>query len=256
MENNDLSMLKRAADGGNVQALNAYGTVKLTVQAVDPGLSSNELVKIQQEAYKCFKWASDQGDSNGFYNLGMCAMNGYGCPRDERLAFNCFCTAAEAGHPEAINNLGGFFRDGVVVRRNLEISTRWFRKSSELGNDFGILNYGLALLAGEGTEKNPQNAVRLFRALAERREHPEAMNLYGMCLLNGNGVEKDPKAAFGWFSKSAAKGCRAAMDNLAHCYDRGVGVAADTELSLIWKMRARSAGGDRAAAEWLKENGK
>ena len=39
LENKDLQMLRRAADGGNVQALNAYGTITLTQALTDPGAS-------------------------------------------------------------------------------------------------------------------------------------------------------------------------------------------------------------------------
>lgn len=254
MEGNDMSMLEKAAAGGNVQALNAFGTIRLTEAFKDPGISSNDLAKAQRRAYKCFKWASDQGDVNGFYNLGMCHMSGYGCKRDEKMAFECFRTAAEAGHPEAINNIGGFFRDGIVVRRNPQLSVLWFKKSSELGNEFGVLNYGLALLSGQGVEKNQAGAAKLFRYLAESRSHAEGMHLYGMCLMRGMGIDKDEKAAVGWFEKAAAKGFAMSMDNLSTCYERGIGVEPDTQKSLVWKMRARAAAGDRTAAEWLKSN--
>lgn len=252
MEGNDMSLLEQAAAGGNVQALNAFGTIRLTEAFKDATATSNALVKAQNRAFKCFKWAADQGDCNGFYNLGMCYMGGYGCRRDEKMAFDCFKTAAEAGHPEAINNIGGFFRDGIVVRKNPELSVLWFKKSSELGNEFGTLNYGLALLSGQGAEKDQTAAVKLFRYLAETRSHAEGMHLYGMCLMRGTGVDKNEKAAVCWFEKAAAKGFAMSMDNLSTCYERGVGVEPDVQKSLVWKMRARAAAGDRTAAEWLK----
>ena len=252
MESNDMTMLQQAAAGGNVQALNALGTIRLTEALKDTTITSNALVRAENRAFKCFKWAADQGDPNGFYNLGMCYMSGYGCNRDVKMAFDCFQTAAEAGHPEAINNIGGFFRYGVVVRKNPELATVWFKKSSELGNDYGILNYAIALMSGSGTEKNLPDAVKFFRYLAENRAHPEGMNLYGVCLLHGTGVEKDEKSAAGWFEKSAEKGVSMAMDNLSSCYERGLGVAKNAEKAMVWKMRAKASSGDRAAAEWLK----
>lgn len=255
MERNDMALLEQAAAGGNVQALNALGTIRLTEAFKDATISSNAFAKAQSRAFKCFKWAADQGDYNGFYNLGMCYMSGYGCKRDEKTAFDCFKTAAEAGHPEAINNIGGFFRDGIVVRKNPELSVLWFKKSSELGNEFGVLNYGLALLSGQGAEKNQAAAVKLFRYLAENRAHAEGMHLYGMCLMRGTGVDKNEKAAVGWFEKAAAKGFAMSMDNLSSCYEGGIGVEPDMQKSLVWKMRARAASGDRNAAEWLKSSG-
>lgn len=254
LEHGDRSLLEKAAGGGNVQALNAYGTVLLAEASADPSLSTNAVERIRRRAYKCFKWAADQGDVNGFYNLGTCCMNGYGCARDVKTAFDCFRAAAEAGHPEAINNIGGFFRDGIVVRRNPKLAIIWFRKSRDLGNEFGMLNYALALLHGEGVEKDPEAAAELFRRLAEERGQAEGMNMYGMCLMRGWGVARDERSAVVWLGKSAAMGFPMAMDNLSICYERGTGVDRDLRKSLLWKMRARAAAGDPTAAEWLKSN--
>ena len=256
LESNDRAMLRRAAAGGNVQALNAHGTIILTDALQNALITSNELARAESEAYKSFKWASDQGDANGLYNLGMCLMSGYGCRKDEQKAFECFRTAAEAGHPEAINNLGGFFRDGIVVRPNQQVAVVWFKKSAELGNTFGTLNYALALLAGDGVAKNEKGAVKLLRFLSEKRKNAEAMNVYGMCFRNGIGVEADDREAFKWFEKSAAGGFAMAMDNLAACYERGMGVEEDIRKSMWWKMKARAAMGDRNAAEWLEKEKK
>ena len=41
------------------------------------------------------------------------------------------------------------------------------------------------------------------------------------------------------------------MENLAECYDRGAGVEKSAMTATVWKMRARAAMGDAAAAEWL-----
>lgn len=253
MESNDLAMLEKAASGGNVQALNALGTFRLTEVELDASAPSNVVAETRSKAFKCFKQASDQGDVNGFYNLGVCYMNGYGCERDGKKAFDCFRVAAESGHAEAINNLGGFFRDGTMVSKNLKLSAIWFHKSAELNNEYGIFNYAQALLSGEGVKQNHAGAVKLLRHLSEKRSNPEGMCLYGMCLLRGTGVDKDESAAFKWFLKSAEAGFPMAMTNVSDCYSFGTGVTADPVKALEWKMRARAASGDRAAAEWVRD---
>ena len=43
-----------------------------------------------------------------------------------------------------------------------------------------------------------------------------------------------------------------AMENLSFCYERGEGVERSEGRSMLWKMRARAARGDTAAAEWLE----
>lgn len=254
LENNDLKYLKRAADGGNVQALNAWGTVTLTEALRNPNIDTNEVGKILVKSFDCFKRAAELGDANGFYNLGMCHLNGYGCVKDPDLALNCFRSGAQAGHPEAINNIGGFYRDGIVVEKNVETATKWFAKSSELGNAYGQLNYAYALQRGEGTPRDVERAVTMFKSAAEQG-NAEAMNAYGMCFYTGDGVRKDAAEAVRWFRLSAARGFAPAMDNLSSCYDLGNGVRKDPQEATVWKVRGMAARGDRNAAAWLVQNG-
>ena len=251
LEKNDIKLLKRAANGGNVQAMNACATIQLTQALSSPGLSSNDVARVLERCFGLYKGAADKDDANGFYNLGMCHMNGYGTNVDFEKAYNCFKHAAAAGHPEAMNNLGGMYRDGIFVVRDLPEAAKWFSKSAALENPYGQLNYGLAMLRGEGVEKNSKEAARLFRASAEQG-NPEAMDMYGVCLFRGDGVEKNDCSAVKWYSMSAALGCADAMDNLAACHATGSGgLKKDQDQSLFWRIKARAARGDRSAMAWL-----
>lgn len=255
LENNDLQMLKRAADGGNVQALNAFGTITLTQALTNPGVSDANRGKIVARSFACFQRAAEQEDPNGLYNLGMCYLNAYGVAQNRAEALRLFRQAAEAGHPEAINNIGGFYREGIEVERDLAAAARWFQKSAEMGNAYGELNYALALQRGEGVAQDVPRAVGIFKASAEQG-NAEAMNAYGMCLFTGAGVEKDPKAATDWYRRAAAAGFPPAMDNLATCCELGAGgMTKDAHAATVWKMRARAARGDSKAMVWLSQNG-
>jgi hypothetical protein len=255
LEKNDMKYLKLAAEGDNVQALNAWGTITLTEAMQSGNSDTNEVEKAMVKSFGCFKKAADMGDANGLYNLGMCYLRGYGCQSDQALAYKCFRKSADAGHPEAINNIGGFYRDGIVVEKNLDSAAKCFEQSAELGNDYGLLNYALALQRGEGVDKDPAKAVGYFKDAA-MRGNAEAMNAYGMCFYTGNGVGKDPAVAVRWFRASAARGFPPAMDNLSSCYDLGLGVRKDPKEATVWKVRGMAARGDRNAASWLEQNGK
>ena len=254
LEKNDMSFLKRAADGNNVQALNAWGTITLTDALRNPSMDTNDVERVLVKCFGIFKKAADTGDSNGLYNLGMCYMQGYGCVQDQDLAYKCFLASAEAGHPESINNVGGFYRDGIVVRANPETAAKWFARSADLGNVYGMFNYALALQRGEGVEKDAKKAVELLKEASELGS-AEAMNAYGMCYYNGDGVDKDAVEAVKWYRASAARGFAPAMDNLSSCYNLGVGVRKDEKEGLAWKVRSMAARGDRNAAAWLQQNG-
>jgi len=255
IENNDLKMLKRAAEGDNLQALNAWGTHILMQALENPMIESNELVRVEREAFDCFRKAGVQKDPNGIYNLGMCYVNGYGCAVDREQALRSFRTAAEAGHPDAMNSLGCFYRDGIVVERDAVVAVRWFAKSAALENSYGQFNYALALKNGAGVEKNLERSAALLKLAAEQ-DNFEAMNVYGMCLFNGDGVKADEAEAVKWYRRAAALGFAPAMDNLSVCYAMGKGgLAVDDKLATVWKVRARAASGDRNAAAWLNQNG-
>ncbi len=252
LENNDRDLLHRAADAGNVQAMNAWGTYLVT-RAAGGTSDTNEVNRILGVAYDYFKAAAGQGDANGLYNLGMCHLRGLGTPQDDQSAFNCFRSAAEKEHPEAINNIGLFFREGRVVDKDLELSTKWFEKSASYDNAYGQFNFALALQKGDGVAQDEVRAAKLLASAAEG-ECVEAIDAYGVALWKGRGVREDPEAAFRQFLRAAEAGYPPAMENLSTCYQLGKGVKADERRSLEWKIRSRAARGDRNAQAWLQQN--
>ena len=254
IDRNDTNLLQRAALGGNVQALNAWGAM-LVNMAVTEGRSTNEIASALSEALGFFKQAAGQGDGNGLYNLGMCHARGLGTPRNDERAFDCFRNAAEKGHPEAINNIGWFFREGRIVKKDLELSTKWFKKSADYRNAYGEYNYGLALHRGEGVRRNDRLAAEYFRRAAAGG-CVEAVNSYGLALLRGEGVEKNVIDAIKVFERAASAGFPPAMENLAACYEKGDGVKADDKRAMLWRIRSKAARGDRAARAWLTQNDK
>ena len=252
LENNDRDLLRRAADAGSVQAMNAWGTYLVT-RVAGATADTNEVVRIFGRAYGYFEAAANKGDANGSYNLGMCYLRGLGAEPDDKKAVNCFYRAADKDHPEAINNLGIMFREGRVVERNLEESVSRFEKSAGYDNAFGQYNLALALQDGEGVAKDEVRAAKLLARAADG-DCVEAVDAYGLALLNGRGVKPNPDAAFNQFLRAAEAGYPPAMENLSTCYRLGKGVKADERRALEWKIRSRAVRGDRNAQAWLQQN--
>lgn len=134
MEKNDLKLLRYAAERGNVQALNAYGSI-LIQSAFDKNISSNKLEVALAEGYKCFSRAAAMKDPNGYINLGTCYLRGFGCPVDHMLAHQCFLSAAEAGHPEGMDYLSASYEMGHGVKRNAELALFWRMKAKAVRGD-------------------------------------------------------------------------------------------------------------------------
>ena len=126
LESNDLKLLRRAAAGNNVQALNALGTLAIR-EAFDKknGVSTNDLEVILKKSFDCFSRAAAQRDPNGFINLGTCYLRGFGCDQDLAMAFECFKSAAEAGHPEGMDNVSACYQFGHGVAPDAELSLFW-----------------------------------------------------------------------------------------------------------------------------------
>jgi len=135
MEKNDFSMLRKAADGGNVQALNALGAI-VTQEAFDrKGITKEQLDSILGKSYVYFRKAALQRDPNGFINLGTCYLRGFGCPQDMAMAFACFKAAAELGHPEGMDNMSACYQFGHGVQKDSGLSLYWAMRGRALRGD-------------------------------------------------------------------------------------------------------------------------
>ena len=126
LETNDLKLLRKAAAGDNVQALNALGTLA-TTEAFEKknGVSTNDLEVILKKSFGYFSRAAAQRDPNGYINLGTCYLRGFGCDQDLKKAFECFKSAAEAGHPEGMDNVSACYQFGHGVAPDAELSLFW-----------------------------------------------------------------------------------------------------------------------------------
>ena len=125
IEKNDFSYLKRAADGGNLQALNAYGTVNLQEALKCDNITTNRLDEILKNCMVCFQKAAAKKDPNGYINLGTCYQRGLGCRQDLGLAFLCFKAAADAGHPEGMDYVSACYQFGHGVQKDSKLSLEW-----------------------------------------------------------------------------------------------------------------------------------
>ena len=135
MEKNDFKMLRRAADGGNVQALNALGTIATSEAFSRNNITSNELENILSQSLDYFRRAAAKRDPNGFINLGTCYLRGFGCDPDKVLAAECFMAAAEAGHPEGMDNLSACYQFGHGVPKDDALSLLWAMRAKALRGD-------------------------------------------------------------------------------------------------------------------------
>ena len=135
MDTNDIKLLQKAAKGGNVQALNALGTIAIQKAVGSETVSPEARDRILKRSYDYFRKAAAQRDPNGFINLGTCYLRGFGCKQDLEMAFACFKSAAEAGHPEGMDNVSACYQFGHGVKKNNELCLYWAMRGRAIRGD-------------------------------------------------------------------------------------------------------------------------
>lgn len=291
LDGKDAKLLKRAADGDNVQALNELGAKTLAPIAAKKRRSEAD-VKTMRECFGYFGRAAGKDDPNGFYNLGICYLNGWGCRKDLAMARDYLVKAAAKEQPKAVNLLGELTRDGTLGEKDSVAATKYFSQCAMLGYPRGQFNYAMALLHGDGIEKNPQRAEQLMKAAAKSgiveamdayagilfstaddaenaaarlheavswwrhcavdRKYPPSMDRLASCFASGRGVARDDNAAAAWYRRAAEEGYVPAMLHIAEMFETGTGGVSKSHYNANWwKTRARAAEGDRNARVWL-----
>ncbi len=122
LETNDVKLLKKAADCGNVQALNALGTLVMS----NPRASE----ELRRRAVSFFQQAAEQNDANGLYNLGNCYLQGFGGEKNPQKAFASLLKAAERGHPIAMDEVAAVYDRGLWgIPMNVQKALMWQMRS-------------------------------------------------------------------------------------------------------------------------------
>ena len=135
VEGNDFECLRKAAEGGNVQALNALGTIGVSEAMARRDSDTNRVSRALKKCFDCFRKAAQQRDPNGFVNLGACFFGGIGCEKDMKAAVRCYEAAAAMGHPEAMDNLSAAYQLGHGVEADASLSLLWAMRARALRGD-------------------------------------------------------------------------------------------------------------------------
>jgi len=180
---------------------------------------------------------------------------------------------AEAGDSEAMFNLGVAYDKGVVVAKNYSTAISWYRKGAEkleanslhavalhyysiaskknfkkafdLCSKAARKNHNLALNMlgcmyenGEGVASNNTKAKACYLKAA-KLGNSDAMNNYAWIVLNQSGAKSSEKElALKYLRKSASMGNRDAQQNLAYCYDVGLGFAESARWKKYWLQKS------------------
>lgn len=122
----------------------------------------------QTEATDWYRKSAEQGNPFGQYNLGAQYYNGEGIEQDYKQAFDWYTKAAEQGNTSAENGLGDLYYFGYGVTQSNSDAVQWYRRAADHGNAFGQYNMGWMYENGYGVDKNVDQAVRLYQSSAKQ----------------------------------------------------------------------------------------
>jgi len=167
-------------------------------------------------------------------------------PKPGSVAAGIEAAGQQAGLVET--QRGDDYRDGNGAPQNYQEAARWYRLAIEHGSSAAMTNLANLLLTGEGVAQDTAAAIALYRRAAG------AGNSYAMVSLgdlyrDGTGVTQDPGEAARWYERAVARDRnRVALNNLAYCYEQGLGVVPNIDQALRLYREAAEAGNPTAMA--------
>src|SRR6516165_10548620 len=187
------------------------------------------------------KRATNEGNAEAMFNLGLLYANGQGVTQDYVRAREWYEKAAEKGFPSAMGNLGVLYANGQGVTQDYVRAREWYKKAADEGNAEAMFNLGLLYANGQGVTQDYVRAREWYEKAAEKG-FPSAMGNLGVLYHNGQGIAQDYVRARAWYEKAAANGNATAMFNLGLLYANGQGVAQDYVRAREWYEKAAEKG--------------
>jgi len=199
--------------------------------------------KSDLEASRWFRLASNLGDPQAAYQLGVLLLEGAkGVPRDPVDAKLQFERAAASNHPGALYNLGVMALDTTNGRKpDFAAAAQYFLDSARAGDDNGAYSYGVMLREGKGVPQNVAEGAHWLKRAADGGIIAGQVE-YAIMLFNGEGVPRDEAGAVAILKIAAAKGNPIAQNRLAHLYVVGRIVERDLAKAAAWNAFAKAGG--------------
>jgi TPR repeat protein len=217
-----MAYYKRAADLGQLQAMNNYGFILAS--------SSQEVEKVQ-EGLGFIKKAAEGGLNAARRNMAAIYLNGLGGEeRNPEAALALLDKAAAEGDDQAMFELAQFYLElGGPERVDDDKAWDWLNKAGDAGNPNALATLGSILFEGRAfgarqIDADPAKAVEKFSTLAEQGA-PAGLRTMGELHAGGlAGVERDFPKALDYFTRAAQGNDPAAQLILAGYYDKGVDI--------------------------------
>ncbi|KAG1449982.1 hypothetical protein G6F56_008481 [Rhizopus delemar] len=173
--------------------------------------------------------------------------------------------------PTPVQDLEKLIQDGITFheRGQLEQAAQLFKIAAEQENPLGMFLYGVSLRHGWGCQKHEHKAFQYLQKAAEhavqdlknietavsqsasKGELIMAIYEMGVSFKHGWGCKKDKSNAFQYFLTAAKLGDADAQNDVAHCYNEGIGTKKDLFLAAKYYRKADKQGQGIMGNSWI-----
>ena len=116
------------------------------------------------------KRATNEGNAEAMFNLGLLYANGQGVTQDYVRAREWYEKAAEKGFPSAMGNLGVLYHNDQGVAQDYAKAREWYEKAAANGNATAMLNLGQLYEEGWGVAQDYGKAREWYEKAADKGE--------------------------------------------------------------------------------------
>jgi TPR repeat protein len=201
------------------------------------------VVSDDREASRWYRLASNLGDPQAAYELGVLLLQGAkDVPKDTGAARAQFELAAAKDHPSALYNLGIMELNGVDGKTpNYAKAAQYFLRAANAGDDNAAYSYGVMLREGKGVQQDIIEAAHWLKRAADGGIIAGQVE-YAIMLFNGEGITRDEAAAAKILLVAAARGNPIAQNRIAHLYVSGRALPRDLAKAAAWNSFAKAGG--------------
>lgn len=126
------------------------------------------------EAFRLFKKAASEGDSNGYYYMGLCYQRGLGVGMDAYQAYYMCDKAADMKNPDALFwKAKAFLSQYLFTPKDYGLGISWLKEAADLGQADACEQYAQYLITGWtgfgrfGDGKDVENSMKYFDKAVE-----------------------------------------------------------------------------------------
>jgi TPR repeat protein len=125
------------------------------------------------------------------------ALENEGKPSDFAKAADYFKRASDAGDADASYALGVLYKNGRGVEKDIRAAAEYFRRAAERDLAAGQVEYAIMQFNGVGVDRDRTSAIALLRKAAAQ-DNAVAQNRLAHIYAEGLGVEANPQEAREW----------------------------------------------------------